>query len=180
MGLEADLKKEIRMTKIRKAILTTVEVAGVISIALMAPKVMVVVDKLQRRRDERLKSAVIRLVNKGLLKFDTKGVRLTDKGKQFLLQQGFRAPTPFRWDKKWRVVIFDIPETKQPQRIALRQALQRIGFVKLQNSVWVYPYDCEELITLLKTDYRIGKEVLYMIVDKIERDGEIRRHFDLT
>ena len=55
-----------------------------------------------------------------------------------------------------------------------------IGFVRLQDSVWVYPYDCEDLITLLKADFRVGKDVLYLIVDSIENDKYLRAEFNLT
>ena len=54
-----------------------------------------------------------------------------------------------------------------------------IGFVRLQDSVWVYPYDCEDLIVLLKADFKIGKDVLYMIVDEMEGDTHLRKEFGL-
>ena len=57
--------------------------------------------------------------------------------------------------------------------------LRDIGFIRLQNSVWVYPYDCEDLITLLKADFRVGKDVLYLVVEAMENDKEIRKHFRL-
>lgn len=55
-----------------------------------------------------------------------------------------------------------------------------IGFLKLQDSVWIYPYDCEELVALLKADFRIGKDILYVIADSLENDGWIKRHFGLV
>jgi len=55
----------------------------------------------------------------------------------------------------------------------------QIGFVRLQNSVWVYPYDCEDLVKLLKADFRIGREVLYVIADSIENDMWMRKEFSL-
>ena len=55
-----------------------------------------------------------------------------------------------------------------------------IGFVRLQDSVWVYPYDCEDLIVLLKADFKIGKDVLYMIVDELQGDWERRKEFGLA
>jgi len=51
--------------------------------------------------------------------------------------------------------------------------------MRLQNSVWVYPYDCEDLITLLKADFEIGKEVLYVIADKIENEKVLLKDFGL-
>jgi CRISPR-associated endonuclease Cas2 len=77
-------------------------------------------------------------------------------------------------------VIFDIPQTRRAQRNILRHKLQEIGFVKLQNSVWTNPYDHEELITLLKLEYGLGAEVLYIIADSIENDRGLRGRFGLV
>lgn len=180
MGLETELKQEIRMTRLRKAILATVQIAGIITLTAMAPNTLSLLGKVPRRNQEKLKSAVRRLEEKGLLRIGQNGISLTDKGERYIQMTALRPVQPTQWDKKWRVVIFDIQEHKKKQRNLLRDTLIRIGFWKLQNSVWVYPYDCEELIVLLKTDYRFGKEVLYMIVDKIERDSILKRHFGLT
>ena len=57
--------------------------------------------------------------------------------------------------------------------------MQEYGFIRLQDSVWVYPYDCEDLIALAKANFRIGFDVLYMIVERIERDTHLREHFAL-
>ena len=45
--------------------------------------------------------------------------------------------------------------------------------------MWVYPYDCEDIIGLLKTDFGVGKDVLYIIADEIENDRHLRHEFDL-
>ena len=91
-----------------------------------------------------------------------------------------RLPGLRRWDKRWRVIIFDIPERHRATRDRLRTMLRSLGFVQLQASVWVYPHDCEDLIALLKADFHAGDDMLYMIVDTIERDSWLRKHFGLT
>jgi len=122
---------------------------------------------------------VQRLAEKGLLHIGTDGIRLTEKGERYLQRSTLVVRRPARWDRKWRIVIFDIPERRRVMRALLRQKLISIGFVRLQDSVWVYPYDCEELLTLLKTDYRLGKEVLYIIADKIEQVSKVKKHFGI-
>ena len=179
MGIEHELQSEIRLTKLRQAILGTVQFAGIISLAVMMPKVVTLVDKMQKRGDDKLRSAVARLVDKGLLAYEKSGVRLTRKGELFLERNALPLKRPAKWDGKWRMVIFDIPENKKRHRDLLRTTITRLGFFRLQNSVWIYPYDCEELGTLLKTEYSLGKNVLYMIVDKIENSSFIKRHFRL-
>ena len=77
------------------------------------------------------------------------------------------------------MVIFDIKESRKKTRALLRATLRQIGFIRLQNSVWIYPYDCEDLISLLKADFKIGKDILYMIVEKLENDWHLRKSFNL-
>ena len=57
--------------------------------------------------------------------------------------------------------------------------LRAIGFYKLQASVWVYPYDCEDLIVLLKKDFLLGKEVAYILAEEIEGEWILKKHFGL-
>ena len=78
------------------------------------------------------------------------------------------------------MLVFDIPERRRAVRTKIRAALISLGFVRLQDSVWVYPYDCEDLITLLKTDFKVGKDVLYVIADRIEFDKPLRILFGLV
>ena len=50
----------------------------------------------------------------------------------------------------------------------------------LQDSVWLYPYDCEDLVTLLKADLKIGNAILYIIAEKIENDSHLKAHYHLV
>ena len=93
--------------------------------------------------------------------------------------RNYKIQKPKRWDKKWRVLIFDIAETRKHIRDDIRNSLKKMGLYKLQNSVWAYPYDCEDYTTMLKADSEIGKSLLYMVVDKIEYDIQLKRFFGL-
>lgn len=110
-------------------------------------------------------------------------LRLTPKGKNMLAlmeaRDRFRRK-PKRWDGRWRILIFDIPEYRKSTRNKMRRTLRSVGFLRLQDSVWIYPHDCEDFIVLLKADFKIGRDVLYMIVDELEGDGWVRKHFGLT
>jgi len=77
------------------------------------------------------------------------------------------------------VVIFDIKERRKIIREELRKELINLGFRRLQNSVWIYPYECEELIIMLKSYFSIGKDVLYMVVERLENDKWLKRDFGL-
>ena len=53
---------------------------------------------------------------------------------------------PAKWDGKWRIVVFDIPENLRSIRQALREHLCRLQFYQLQKSVFVLPYECGDEI----------------------------------
>ena len=85
-----------------------------------------------------------------------------------------------KWDGKWRIITFDIPERLRRVRNQIRDILKRAGFVRLQNSTWIFPHDCEELSQLIKGDPRLSRHVLYGILEKIEDDERLQRIFSLA
>ncbi len=46
-----------------------------------------------------------------------------------------------RWDRKWRIVMFDIEEVNKQMRDRLRLKLKELGFGMLQESVFISPHD---------------------------------------
>ncbi|OHA62453.1 MAG: CRISPR-associated endonuclease Cas2 [Candidatus Vogelbacteria bacterium RIFOXYD2_FULL_44_9] len=181
-----------RKTDITKLVLTAVGVAGIMAVAVVAPNVIGAFAKLQKRhRKYRQRYYVNRVIKKLIEQKKVEYIknnqgmiclRLTKIGKDELKKYALDSLTikkPWRWDGRFRVIIFDIKEFKKQTRNALRKWLEHLGFVRLQNSVWVYPYDCREVIVLLKSHFHVGKEVLYMTVDSIENDKWLRKEFDL-
>ncbi len=187
---EVKLKKKIRNSKIQKIILSSIYLVGVISVGALSPKALSLLKHLDpnKKRNQKysVNDAVKRLRERGLIEWKEteRGVflRLTKEGEraiEILEGREFKIPKPKKWDGKWRVIIFDIKETRRETRDKFRRTLVQIGFLKLQHSVWVYPYSCEDLITLLKADFKVGKDILYIIADSIENDKWMRAHFDL-
>ena len=187
--METEVRQKVRRTKINNALIAAAAVAGGIAIGAVAPNILGVVanSKYFRQRKYQLKSSLLRLISAGYLILVNEGgrkrIRLTPKGERYaaLIGEGKLVPKkPRRWDQKWRLLIFDIPEWRRKTRAQIRMTLVSLGFVRLQDSVWVYPYDCEDLITLLKADFKVGKDVLYVIADKIEYDAPLRAKFNLV
>ncbi|MEX2010578.1 MAG: hypothetical protein WD874_02120 [Parcubacteria group bacterium] len=184
--LEKENRKNVRKTALQHAILSSVATSGLVATAVLAPNVLYALGKLglvpHSRQDDITKSAASRLKKKGLLKFANGFYQLTADGEKVLERwerKHYLINKPKKWDKKWRVIIFDIPEKKKLVRERVRGIFSEAGFTRLQDSVWVHPYDCEDVIGLLKTELGVGKDMIYMIVDKIEGDRELRRHFGL-
>ena len=187
--MEKENNKQIRATKIQRTILNLVATAGILSVALVAPNALQVLKvfgidrKTLKNKRRSIDNSRQKLVEKGLLKYSKGGfLSLTPLGEKTLRKIesiDYQINKPKKWDKKWRVLIFDIKERNRGLRDKIRRTLISIGFIRLQNSVWVFPYDCEDLITLLKADFEIGKEVLYIIADKIENEKSLLNIFGL-
>lgn len=184
--LEEGYRKRRKRADLQKLVLNTVAATGLIGAALVAPNVLGAMAELglipRRRQRESIRAARDRLARKGLLAWEGKKLRLTDKGKKHLQSlelRNYEIPKPKKWDERWRVLIFDIPERRHGLRDKVRRTLATAGLVRLQDSVWIYPYDCEDLVVLLKADFKIGKDMLYMIVDTLEYDKPIRARFGL-
>lgn len=190
--LEREVKKKIFRQNLQKVVLRTVAAAGFLSVAILAPNAVRMLRSFDGTRERSknpkysINSTINKLLEAKLIHFEDSGrgkfVRLTEKGEQklrMLENYGFKFEKPRKWDGKWRILIFDIKINRNNTRDKLRRTLKAIGFIQLQKSVWVFPYDCEDLILLLKADFKIGKDVLYMIVDMIENDSGIKKLFNL-
>lgn len=68
-------------------------------------------------------------------------LRLTDRGKEKAVLAHLLLEDK-KWDGKWRIVIFDIPEKRRVARDLLRAKLKGWGFILWQRSVWVTKKNC--------------------------------------
>ncbi|MBI2409800.1 CRISPR-associated endonuclease Cas2 [Candidatus Kaiserbacteria bacterium] len=189
--VEAEASKKRQKAYIQVALLTAVALAGVALVASVAPNLPVALDKLPSVKRARLRyqyrTSLGRLAVQGYIKFEKRDgksyARITEAGRKKLAFEQEKAKLDLskrrRWNGSWRVVIFDIPERRRRTRNRLRIIMQELGFVRLQDSVWVFPYDCEDFVALLKAELKIGGAVLYMVVEAIENDRHLREHFGL-
>jgi len=105
-----------------------------------------------------------------------------ERGRKLLLKYKFAElviPKPREWDKKWRIVIFDIPEKKKVAREVLRDKLNQLGFFQLQKSVFIYPFECQREIELILRFYGIEPYVYFIRADYIDNEEKIREKFSL-
>lgn len=173
-------------------LLAAFSATGIAVVAMAAPNALQLLkhcdpDWMSKRDPRRrLRETLSRMKRKGLIEFrnlNGRNVpRLTQKGEQEARRASLgktQIKKPRRWDRKWRIVIFDIEEKRKGLRERVRLLVSRMGFFRLQDSVWVLPYDCEEVVALLKLDLKIGRELIYIIADAIEFDAPLRRHFRL-
>ncbi len=84
------------------------------------------------------------------------------------------------WDKKWRMVAFDIPEKYRKGRNALRQKLKKVGFCELQKSVLITPYDCEKEIKELVKFFELEKYVRFGVLILVDNESTLKKFFRIT
>ncbi len=182
----------IAKLNIQEIILSTAKLAGVISVAILAPNALQALKlldggTLKRNRKWYVDTVITRTLQRGLLKIKTNKQGnnffvVTKKGEEILTRYEMGQLSivkPKKWDKKYRVIIFDIKEHRRNKRDDLRNWLHGLGFVRLQNSVWVFPYECREVVMLLKFKLGVGSEVLYLTVEAIENDMWLKKTFSL-
>lgn len=109
-------------------------------------------------------------------------VSLTEKGKLRALNIQFKNLNNKKetWDKKWRMVAFDIPEELKKGRNALRYRLRMAGFYELQESLFLYPYDCEKEIKAFIELFKLEKYVRFALLEFIDNQDDIKRVFELN
>ena len=129
--LEESARKNIRRTKIQEAVLLAIVSGGKLGGDLLIKQI---VDSLlgtdfsttSPRRSEIVSSAASRLSKNGLLKFENGYYSPTPDGEKLLREwqmSDYKIKKPRKWDKKWRVIIFDIPERKRVARDKVREIL---------------------------------------------------------
>ena len=177
----------------KNILLRSLAAAGVITVALMAPKVTRLLKEFDRPAKnraqlyQRITQGIGRLERSGLVtvsgEYRQRRVALTEKGLEMVRRaefEGYEIQEPAFWDGKWRVLIFDISERRRRIRNQLRRLLQGAGFVRIQDSVWVYPYPCDEFISLVRAHLKSGVgEMRSFVAEALESDKALREHFRL-
>lgn len=157
--------KHSMATSVSKAILAIALLGGAITVAFVAPGLVKTLGKNaavnkreQKERYRKLWERFYTLKKRGLFELKKENsdgsliYQFTEKGrlvsKKFLLET-LEIEKPQKWDGKWRVASFDIPEKYKLARRAFQQKLRELNFFPLQKSVWVHPFPCESEIKFL-------------------------------
>jgi len=144
-------------------------------------------DEFKKLRRQSLERAIEALYDSKLIseKRDESGTMtlvLSDKGRKKALTydiRNLRIAQPEDWDKKWRVVMFDIPEGEREARDALREHLLFMGFFEFQRSVLIYPYPCQDELDYLIEFYDIRKYVRTLLATNLDNEAHLLKFFKL-
>ncbi len=138
--------------------------------------------------EEKIKKSLESLEKNEIIDLEEKDgkifVRLKDKNNLTIIKYSTKALLDFKkkkkkWNKKWFLVFFDVPEIQRNKRNYLRKFLVDIGFYQYQKSVYIFPYECEKEITLIKKIVEGAKYMKYLVAEKIEDEKLIKSFFKL-
>ncbi len=180
------------MKAIRKKKILALLGAGLALMVVRSPKQYFKIIKSTHKYFKLLnKGELFRLVkefkNERLIKYKdhTDGnttIVLTEIGKKKTLHYNLDElyiNKPMRWDKKWRLVMFDIPEKKKNAREVFRRKLNELGFYQLQKSTFIHPYECEDEINFVIEMFELRPYVRIAEVIKISNEATIKLNFGI-
>ncbi len=184
----------MRKSEIERKILNYLLISGAVILALqhsanMSRFLKKLPQDLYKYKETQLRRTLYRLKKQNKIEYIEENdnnmiVKITKNGRDFLKRVDFDNLTLERtesWDKKWRLVIFDIPEKKKSAREALREKLKDLGMKKLQHSIWITPFPCEKEVNLIKIVFNLSDHWVDVIITENigEKEYQMRKHFDL-
>lgn len=171
---------------ISKVAITT----GTLSIAIIAPGLLRVLDKPtakylrtmdRRARERELRRITAYMLRQGLISEDYQhGIYLTKRGQQRLRRRELETlsiPKPKKWDGEWHIIMFDIPNSHKFVRSTFVAQLRKLGLQPLQQSVWIYPYPYRDEITRLALEHKITRYITYIKTSHIDQSEHLRTRF---
>lgn len=179
-------------SEIVKDIFKWLAIAGAVYIAGSSPYFTLNLIKNIRRwqkykKRKRLGEAFKRLQKQGCIEIREKNkqiyINLTEKGKKiagWFQIDALKIKQSKKWDGKYRIVIFDIVQLKKFYRELLRGKLKELRFYRLQDSVWIIPFECRDEIELLREFFGLThKEMRLIVAEDIGPDDWLRKIFKI-
>ena len=116
-------------------------------------------------------------------KYCNEVVEITKEGKKKVLEYNLddmKLKVPKKWDGWWRIVMFDIPQSKKKGRDAVSRKIKELGMYPIQKSVFVSPYVCKDEIDFMGEFFGVREYIIYIRAKEIEGVREIKEHFGLS
>lgn len=170
--------------------LKSLVLVGALSITVMAPNAVVALEKplmslLKDNKNQESKRIGRYLKRVRLVKVSANSdgsftVTLTDKGKTRASKIRFECLSMPQqpWDKRWRIVMFDIPEKHKSTRDYISFHLKRIGFKQLQRSVFVYPHPVDDFIELVRELFpEAARHIIVLTTSEIDVHNSLVKTF---
>lgn len=179
--------KRFTRNEMKEILLTTLLAVGFLTIAVAAPNAVQIFKYFlpNNTRDKtKIKRSIARLEDEGLIRS-----KLVDGEEQYILTEtgrvramryqlySMKIKEQPKWDGLWRIVMFDIPESKRTARLAINLALKKLGCVQYQKSVFITPYPCTKEIDFAGSCFGARGHIKIITAKEIENEATIKKVF---
>lgn len=113
----------------------------------------------------------------------TCAVELTEKGRRKILKYDIdtlKIKPMKKWDKRWRFVMFDIPDKHRKASNSFREKLKELDFFQFQKSIWIYPYPINDEVNFISKVFSIRQFVKTGEIINLENDAQLKSEFKLS
>ena len=155
-------------------ILKYIALASILGTAIVLPGSVIIlkVFEVKTKKDKRVVDLTLNNLKKSgyYSQKSDNTFALTAKGEERvknILIDTIHFPVQDEWDGFWRIIMFDIPNTKKKNRDHLTWKLKDVGCELLQKSIYVYPYACKKELAVLTEFYFVAKYVDYIVATSI-------------
>lgn len=178
-----------------KEVLALLGAGSILVLAIAMPGALRVVKEILDKKSSQewkrynrwyLARTLRRLRKQKIVNFEFDGektvVKLTSLGRKKILKyslEHLEIKRPRFWDRKWRLVIYDVPNSKRRAGDKLNRILSRLGMDRLQKSVFLCPFPCEDEVKFLREYLEIGDNVWLLTVSNFENDGAFKEYFGI-
>ena len=107
---------------------------------------------------------------------------LSDRGRKRALTyklDDVKIKPASKWDGKWRLIAFDVPENRKKTREALRFHFREMGLLHYQKSIFISPYPCDEEADFVIEFFNARPFVRKIIADTIDNELHFKQKFHL-
>ena len=196
--LERKFRNEERRNKYApvKEVLTLLGKGALLTMLLIAPGTAQAVrkqiykqksdDSWKRYNSSYLRRTIENLGRQRCIKIvdesDSCAVSLTERGKHGVLKYALdelELDTSKPWDGKWRIVIYDIPDTLRHVRNELGSILKRMNFLRIQKSVYLTPFACEQEVEFIRLHFGQEKNITLLTAGSLEHGHVYQEYFGI-
>lgn len=118
------------------------------------------IDAVKTINPKNFERVVYKLKTKGYLEKKEDYFKITRLGQKRLEQTLPKYEEKRPWDGVVYLITYDIPEARKKDRDFLRKYLQTLGCAKLQQSVWLTPYNPKKLVVDFIKERKLFGQVL--------------------
>ena len=143
-------------------------------------------DELQSLSDRQLQGTVRHAIRGSYIVIRTIGgkrhIELTKKGRRSVQKSALERLRPLRqesWDGKWRIILFDVPESSRKGRNSFAAGLKRMGFAQIQKSCFAFPFPCLDEIEALADFCEVRPFIKLIVAERMEGSKQLAARFKL-